>query len=157
MAGQLPRPRRRLGRIAASLKAQVSLVERGRLGGTTMHEGGVLARALARSAAFARAARQAGVDRAADALDFAEVMSRVQRQASSARKGVSVAELERLGVENRKQRVRPEAFDACRSVADRELADVEALAEVNGIGPAIATSIQRVMHQDASDNAGSGP
>jgi len=36
-------------------------------------------------------------------------------------------------------------------------ADVEALAEVNGIGPAIATSIQRVMHQDASDNAGSGP
>lgn len=64
-------------RIAASLKAQVSLVERGRLGGTTMHEGGVLARALARSAAFARAARQAGVDRAADALDFAEVMSRV--------------------------------------------------------------------------------
>ena len=86
-------------RIAASLKAQVSLVERGRLGGTTMHEGGVLARALARSAAFARAARQAGVDRAADALDFAEVMSRVQRQASSARKGVSVAELERLGVE----------------------------------------------------------
>ncbi len=86
-------------RIAASLKAQVSLVERGRLGGTTMHEGGVLARALARSAAFARAARQAGVDRAADALDFAEVMSRVQRQASSARKGASVAELERLGVE----------------------------------------------------------
>ncbi len=32
-------------------------------------------------------------------------------------------------------------------------ADVEALAEVNGIGPAIAASIQRVMHQDTSGNA----
>jgi DNA excision repair protein ERCC-4 len=34
-------------------------------------------------------------------------------------------------------------------------ADVEALAEINGIGPAIAASIRRVMHQDTSENSGS--
>ena len=31
--------------------------------------------------------------------------------------------------------------------------DVEILAEVNGIGPTIAANIQRVMHQDTSENA----
>lgn len=32
-------------------------------------------------------------------------------------------------------------------------ADADILAEVNGVGPAIAASIHRVMHQDASENA----
>ena len=34
-------------------------------------------------------------------------------------------------------------------------ADVEALAKVNGIGSAIAENVQRVMHQDTSEEAGS--
>ena len=32
-------------------------------------------------------------------------------------------------------------------------ADADILAEVNGVGPAIAASIHRVMHQDAGENA----
>ncbi len=89
-------------RIAASLKARVSLVERQRLGGVAVHEGGLPARALCRSANLAHALRHGqrlGHGQRIGEADFAEVMTEVRRLAEQAMGGVSAEHYTRLGVE----------------------------------------------------------
>ncbi|HCJ29690.1 MAG TPA: dihydrolipoamide dehydrogenase [Pseudomonas sp.] len=89
-------------RIAASLKARASLIERQRLGGVAVHEGNVPARALSRSASLAYALRHGqrlGVGQLAGEPDFAEVMVQVRRLADKAMDGASAEHYTRLGVE----------------------------------------------------------
>lgn len=89
-------------RIAASLKAQVSLFERQRLGGVAVHEGSVPARALSRSANLAHALHHGqpqGVRQQVEDADFAEVVGRVRRLADEAMGCPSAEHYTRLGVE----------------------------------------------------------
>ena len=89
-------------RIAASLKARVSLIERQRLGGVAVHEGSVPARALSSSAGLVHALRHdprtAGSQSAND-IDFAEVMTQVKRLVDKAVEDASPEHYADLGVE----------------------------------------------------------
>lgn len=82
-------------RTAASLKARVSLVERERLGGVAMHEGGVPTKAF-RHLVNGIHARHDGQP---SGEAFAELMTQVQQLTEAARHDVSVEHYTRLGVE----------------------------------------------------------
>ncbi len=88
-------------RIAASLCARVSLLERERLGGVAMHEGGVPARALRRQANRLHGLRSD--PRVASSLDvaggFSQAMDDMQRLTRAAMKSASSEHYARLGVE----------------------------------------------------------
>lgn len=82
-------------RIAASYKARVCLVERERLGGVAMHEGGVPTKALRRLANDLYLRH----DGQPPAAAFAELMTQVRQLTESARHTATVEDCSRLGVE----------------------------------------------------------
>ncbi|SDP81361.1 FAD-dependent oxidoreductase [Ectopseudomonas guguanensis] len=82
-------------RIAASYKARVCLVERERLGGVAMHEGGVPTKALRRLVNELHVRR----DRQPPAEEFAELMTQVRQLTESARHDTLSEDCSRLGVE----------------------------------------------------------
>ncbi|MDH2240847.1 FAD-dependent oxidoreductase [Stutzerimonas stutzeri] len=82
-------------RIAASYKARVCLVERERLGGVAMHEGGVPTKALRRLANDLHLRH----DGQPPAEAFAELMTQVRQLTESARHKASVEDCSRLGIE----------------------------------------------------------
>ncbi|WP_217473674.1 FAD-dependent oxidoreductase [Stutzerimonas stutzeri] len=89
-------------RIAASLKARVSLIERQRLGGVAVHEGSVPARALSSSAGLVHALRhdpRTAGSQSADEVDFAGVMTQVKRLVDKAVEDASPEHYAELGVE----------------------------------------------------------
>ena len=78
-------------RVAASLKARVSLVERERLGGLAMHDGGVPSKALCHVANRSQGQHS---DEA-----FTEAMAQMRHLAEAARRDISVDQYRRLGVD----------------------------------------------------------
>jgi pyruvate/2-oxoglutarate dehydrogenase complex dihydrolipoamide dehydrogenase (E3) component/uncharacterized membrane protein YdjX (TVP38/TMEM64 family) len=91
--------------IAATVKARVTLVEKGAMGGDCLNEGCVPSKALihsARLAARARDAAAAGVDVGTVTVDFSAVMNRVQRVIGDVAPHDSVARYRDLGVDVRK-------------------------------------------------------
>lgn len=91
--------------IAATVKSRVTLVEKGAMGGDCLNEGCVPSKALihsARLAAKARAATAAGVQVGEVTIDFAAVMSRVQRVIGDVAPHDSVERYCGLGVDVRK-------------------------------------------------------
>ncbi|MCQ4285893.1 FAD-dependent oxidoreductase [Pseudomonas stutzeri] len=82
-------------RTAASLKAQVCLVERERLGGVAMHEGGVPTKAFRRLVSGIHARH----DGQPSGEAFAGLMKQVQQLTEAARHDASVEHYSRLGVE----------------------------------------------------------
>ncbi|HXZ49275.1 MAG TPA: FAD-dependent oxidoreductase [Usitatibacter sp.] len=88
--------------IAAAVKAKVTLVEKGAMGGDCLNTGCVPSKALIRSAKLvADMGRSAdfGIRAASAQLDFAEVMERVQRVVREVEPHDSAARYTRLGVE----------------------------------------------------------
>ncbi|HYD96577.1 MAG TPA: FAD-dependent oxidoreductase [Noviherbaspirillum sp.] len=88
--------------IAAAVKAKVTLIEGGKMGGDCLNYGCVPSKALIRSARFVRDARNAaslGIATAQLDLNFAEVMARVHRVIRQVEPHDSVERYTRLGVE----------------------------------------------------------
>ena len=88
--------------IAAAVRAKVTLVERGRLGGDCLYTGCVPSKALIRSARLlSNIARsnEFGIRTASAEFDFAEVMERVQRVVREIEPHDSVARYTGLGVD----------------------------------------------------------
>ena len=88
--------------IAAAVKAKVTLVERGAMGGDCLNTGCVPSKALIRTTkllADMRRARELGIRRAEADFDFAEVMERVQAVVRAVEPHDSVARYTSLGVE----------------------------------------------------------
>lgn len=88
--------------IAAAVKAEVSLIEKHRMGGDCLNTGCVPSKALIRSARIldqARRAREWGFDRIDVSYDFASVMERVQRVVKAVEPHDSVARYSGLGVD----------------------------------------------------------
>lgn len=88
--------------IAAAVKAKVTLIESGNMGGDCLNTGCVPSKALIRSAKFVAQIRKAaslGVARADISVDFADIMSRVRRVISRVAPHDSVERYKELGVE----------------------------------------------------------
>ena len=88
--------------IAAAVKAQVTLVERHKMGGDCLNYGCVPSKALIKTATLARQMRHSaeyGIARADFTLDFAQVMERVARVVRDIEPHDSVARYTSLGVE----------------------------------------------------------
>ncbi len=88
--------------VAAALKAQVTLVERHRMGGDCLNTGCVPSKALTRSARFLAQARRVGelgLRPATTDADFAEVMARVQRVVQAIEPHDSAERFRALGVD----------------------------------------------------------
>lgn len=88
-------------RIAASLKAHVTLFERQRLGGVAVHEGSVPGRALSCAAGSVQALHLQRMSEGGPArkTDFAEMMGQVRQLVDNAMAGASADHYSRLGVE----------------------------------------------------------
>lgn len=87
-------------RIAASMRANVALIERGRLGGAALQSGSVPARALMRAANLNHALRQGdtlGI-RVNTEVDFAEVMQQVRRTLDDAHTHLATDACKDMGV-----------------------------------------------------------
>ncbi|MET1079791.1 MAG: FAD-dependent oxidoreductase [Pseudomonas sp.] len=88
--------------IAAAVKAKVSLIEKHRMGGDCLNSGCVPSKALLRSAKLAHALTQAealGFEALQPRVDFAAVMTRIQRVISAIEPHDSVERYTGLGVE----------------------------------------------------------
>jgi dihydrolipoamide dehydrogenase len=88
--------------IAAAVRAKVTLIEKGDMGGDCLNTGCVPSKALIRSAGYVHSIgrhREFGVRRAEVEVDFGEVMERVQRVISKIEPHDSVERYEGLGVE----------------------------------------------------------
>ena len=88
--------------IAAAVKAKVTLIEKGKMGGDCLNTGCVPSKALLRSAKFlshVSRAQEFGINSASAEFDFAEVMARVQRVIKQVEPHDSVARYTELGVE----------------------------------------------------------
>ena len=87
--------------LAAALKARVTLIEKGRMGGDCLNTGCVPSKALLRSARFAGELRQAAQLgwQASGTADFAAVMERVQRVIARIEPHDSAERYRALGVE----------------------------------------------------------
>lgn len=87
--------------IAAAVKAKVTLIEAGEMGGDCLNTGCVPSKALIRSAKFVQQAKQSkslGIARADIDFDFAEIMQRVHRVIQTIEPHDSVERYTRLGV-----------------------------------------------------------
>ncbi|WP_432263078.1 FAD-dependent oxidoreductase [Cupriavidus sp. TMH.W2] len=88
--------------LAAALKAKVTLVEGGKMGGDCLNSGCVPSKALLRSARFVKQAKHAaalGMASAEISFDFAEVMARVHRVIATVAPHDSAERYAKLGVE----------------------------------------------------------
>lgn len=88
--------------IAAAVKAKVTLIESGEMGGDCLNYGCVPSKALIRSARFVHDARNAstfGVGKAEIEVNFADVMARVHRVIDTIAPHDSVARYQSLGVD----------------------------------------------------------
>lgn len=88
--------------LAAALRAKVTLIEGGKMGGDCLNSGCVPSKALLRSAKFLNQARHAaalGIANAEVRFDFAEVMARVHRVIATVAPHDSAERYARLGVE----------------------------------------------------------
>jgi len=88
--------------IAAAVRAEVTLVERGAMGGDCLNTGCVPSKALIRSARFlarARRAEELGFTSANVRFEFSDIMERVQRVVRSVAPHDSVERYTELGVE----------------------------------------------------------
>lgn len=88
--------------IAAATRAKVTLIERHKMGGDCLNYGCVPSKALIRSAAFLKQARDAetlGMTRATVDYKFSEVMARVQRVVRTVEPHDSIERYTKLGVE----------------------------------------------------------
>ena len=88
--------------IAATVKAKVALIERGRMGGDCLNTGCVPSKALIRSArllADARNSQRYGIGRMDVEVDFAQVMERVQSVIAQIEPHDSIERYTQLGVE----------------------------------------------------------
>ncbi len=88
--------------IAAAVRAKVTLIEKGDMGGDCLNTGCVPSKALIRSAGYLHAISRHeafGVRHAEATFDFAEVMERVQRVIATIEPHDSVERYEGLGVE----------------------------------------------------------
>ena len=88
--------------IAATVKAKVTLVEKGRMGGDCLNTGCVPSKALIRTARLLSQIRNSsryGIREASAAFDFAEVMERVQRVIKQIEPHDSIERYTALGVE----------------------------------------------------------
>jgi len=88
--------------IAAAVKAKVSLVEKGRMGGDCLNTGCVPSKALIRSANFVsqvQRAQELGMKSASVDFDFADIMDRIQRVIADVAPHDSVERYTGLGVE----------------------------------------------------------
>ena len=118
MKTRTPRPPRRFDRnlivigagsaglvcayLGAALKASVSLIEAGAMGGDCLNTGCVPSKALIRTARFlarARTAQELGIDRVDVTFDFARVMERVQRVIRDVAPHDSIERYSALGVD----------------------------------------------------------
>jgi len=88
--------------IAAAVKAKVTLIEKGRMGGDCLNTGCVPSKALIRSArllAHIRRAEEFGIAKATASMHFADVMQRVQRIIQAVAPHDSAERYQNLGVE----------------------------------------------------------
>ncbi len=88
--------------IAATVKAQVTLVEKHRMGGDCLNTGCVPSKALLKTAklmALARDSKVYGIERMDATLDFAEAMQRVQRVIAKVEPHDSIERYQGLGVD----------------------------------------------------------
>lgn len=88
--------------IAAAVKAKVTLIEKGAMGGDCLNAGCVPSKALIRSAKFVAQANRSeryGIRKASVEFDFADVMERVQRVITTIEPKDSVERYTSLGVE----------------------------------------------------------
>lgn len=88
--------------IAAAVKAKVALIEKDKMGGDCLNTGCVPSKALIRSAkmlAYARRAKEFGLQKSMADFDFAEVMARVHRVVKKVEPHDSVERYTALGVE----------------------------------------------------------
>ena len=88
--------------IAAAVKARVTLIESGKMGGDCLNYGCVPSKALIRSAQFLHDAKKAGalgIHKADVQVDFADIMARVHRVIDTIAPHDSVARYESLGVD----------------------------------------------------------
>ena len=88
--------------IASAVKAKVTLIEKGEMGGDCLNTGCVPSKALIRSAKFVSQVerhRDFGIREASSSHDFAEIMGRVQRVVATIEPHDSVERYTGLGVE----------------------------------------------------------